>query len=314
MQIIDFNCIRRLNLSYTNYYEWIDYVLKNKKMFNQPEKTRILLSGSDYCNVMPCTMKNERYYGLKVINRSYLRRNNGMTNMDSQILLYDYVSSDLLAIMDGNYITTMRTAAAAVHAINYCSNQKSVISMIGLGNIGISIGDILFELYKDRKFTIKLYKYKNHAERFIDRFREYDNITFKICDNYDELMFDADVVISAVSYVENDFCSPGIYKKGCTLIPVHLRGFIECDKCFDNLIVSDLDRVKEFKYCDEIKKITYMDDVVYGKSVCRENDEERVIVYNFGLAMTDIYFASKIYELVEEDYSISIKPTSNFYV
>ncbi len=314
MKLIDFETIKGLGISAEQSYEWIDFVLRNRDKFVLPTKVRIPLEGSDYCNLMPCSMPENKFFGLKVINRSELRRKNGSLNLDSQILLYDYDSADLKAIMDGNYITTIRTAAVAVHSVLNFSKDFESIAMIGLGNIGVAIGDILFELEKGKKYTVKLYKYKDHAERFIERFKKYSNITFLICEDINELMTDSDLIISSVTYAENDFCDPSIYKQGCTIIPVHMRGFMECDIAFDHVIVSDMIRAKGFKYFDSYKKVTLTDDILAGKEKVREEKTERVLIYNLGLAITDLYFASMIYEMVEGKNIQAMRPSTNFYV
>ena len=314
MKYITFDDIKGLNITPQQSYEWIDYVLRNRDKFILPTKVRIPLEESDYCNVMPCSMPDGKFFGLKVINRSEARREAGELNLDSQILLYNYDDANLKAIMDGNYITTIRTAAVATHSIMNFADNYETIAMVGLGNIGVAIGDIFFELIKDRKVTVKLFKYKNHCERFIERFGKYDNITFVVCDTYDELMKDSDLVISSVTYAASDFCDPSVYKPGCTILPVHMRGFMECDLQFDHMIVSDMVRAKGFKYFDSYKKVTLTDDILEGKVKVRENPEDRVLIYNLGLAITDLYFASKIYELISKEDSEDLRPKQSFYM
>ena len=148
----------------------------------------------------------------------------------------------------------------------------------------------------------------------IERFGKYDNITFVVCDTYDELMKDSDLVISSVTYAESDFCDPSVYKPGCTILPVHMRGFMECDLQFDHMIVSDMVRAKGFKYFDSYKKVTLTDDILEGKVKVRENPEDRVLIYNLGLAITDLYFASKIYELISKEDSEDLRPKQSFYM
>jgi ornithine cyclodeaminase/alanine dehydrogenase-like protein (mu-crystallin family) len=168
--------------------------------------------------------------------------------------------------------------------------------MVGLGNIGTCIGKILFELIKDRPVKVKLYRYKNHAEHFVGQFSQYSNLTFEICNNYDSLMVESDVVFSSVTFMEKDFCDSTIYKKGCTVIPVHMRGFKECDKAFDHVITSDLESIKKFQYYGEMRNLSRLNDVLKSKIPVRVNNDDRVIVYNLGIALYDIYFASRIFE------------------
>ena len=312
MKIITFDEIRDLNISHKMSYNWIDYALRNRDKFIMPTKVRIPLTGSDYCNVMPCAMPEEKIFGLKVINRNTKRKEEGGLNLDSQILLYDYKTANLKAILDGNYITTIRTAAVAAHsAINFTNNFE-VVAMLGLGNIAIAFGELFFPMVRNR-ITVKLLKYKDQAERFIDRFKNY-NVVFQICYSYDELMEDSDLIISAVTYAENDFCQPSTYKAGCTIIPIHMRGFMECDREFDHIIVSDMIRAKGFKYYNDYKRVSITDDILAGNKKVRETPEERVLIYNLGLAITDLYFAHKIYALISTSGEREIKPKSNFYM
>lgn len=290
--------INMLNINPSDYYQWVDEVLNHFDEYILPVKTRIPLRSEDYFNVMPCVLPSLGYMGLKVVTRSEMRRANGEPNIDGDILLYDYNSCNLKALMDGGLITTIRTAAIAVHTMLHTADKYDTIAMVGLGNIGTYIGKILFELIKDKTIKVKLYRYKNHAERFEGLFKHYGNITFEICDNYESLMKDSDVVLSSVTFMEKDFCDSTIYKKGCTVIPVHMRGFKECDKTFDHIITSDLESIKKFQNYDKMRKLSLLNDVLKGKIAVRTNTDDRVIIYNLGIALYDIYFASRIYEQI----------------
>ena len=312
MKIITMNDIKKAKIDYYQYLSWIDYPLRHREDFVFPTKSRITLNGSNYCNLMPCALPSEDILGIKIINRNEKRRQLGRLNLDSQVLLYSYNTCELKAVMDGNYITTVRTAAVAVHTIMNMVNDYEVVSLVGLGNIMCAIGEMWFPTIK-KKTIIKLIEYKNQAERFIERFSNYDLIEFRICKSYDDLMRDSDLILSAVSYIENDFCSYTIYKKGCTIIPIHLRGFMECDKHFDNIVVSDLIRARGFTYYDQMKRVTYTDDILNKKEEVRKNKDDRVIIYNLGLAITDLVFAEHIYREINNKDDIVLGTNKKFY-
>lgn len=320
MKIISFDDIVEAKIDIANYYQWIEEVLLRRNDYLLPTKTHIALNETDYVNVMPCAMPvDDDVVGVKIITRNKARHQDGGATMDSQIFLYSRSKCEPIAILDGNYITTMRTAAVAVHTFCHMRpKQVETIAMLGLGNIGTVIADMLLDKLKDDRVTIKLYQYKDHAERLLQRYGEkYPNITFKICDNYADLMRDSDVVFSSVSYTGEDFCSPDIYKEGVLVIPVHLRGFMECDKVFDNIIVSDLERAKNFQYFNQMKKVTLTDDILLGKTPARASDKDRIIVYNLGLAITDMYYAKKLYDKIGEtkaDINLDLAPKKDFYV
>lgn len=298
--------IMNLPISAKEKYDWVDNVLKNKKEYVLPVKTRIPLKTSDYFNVMPCALPPENVLGLKVVTRSENRRNAGESNIDGDILLYSYEDFLPLALMDGSYITTIRTASVAVHAmLNFTpkeilNSDNLQIAMLGLGNIGTEICTILFELLGDHpSYTVKLYHYKDHAERIIEKFKSYSNIKFEVCDSYEVLMHDSDVVLSSITFAETDFCAPEVYKDKCVIIPVHLRGFKQCDRVFDQVITSDLESIKKFEYYNEMKRLDYIDELMEKKQ--REgfiNAPNRRIIYNLGLAVYDLYFALMIYRKI----------------
>lgn len=319
MKIITFEQIKKLNISSSEYYQWIDDVLRHREDYQMPTKTRIKLSEADYFNVMPCaTPKKDDFIGAKIVSRNELRHQKGGLNLDSQIYLFQQSTCELLAVMDGTYITTVRTAAVAAHTFLNLVDNYETISMVGLGNIGTSIGEILFpKLPKNKKIQIKLFKYKDHAERFKKRFAKYNQINFEIVNNYDDLMKNSDVIISSVSFIDQDFCDEKIYKPGCTIIPVHMRGFMECDKTFDHIIASDMERIKGFKYYDYYKKLSSTDDVLFNHKPLREKPTDRVIIYNLGLSITDLYFAGKIYHKLSDkipDAPEQLAPSENFYM
>lgn len=165
-----------MDISPEEYYRWIKYVFEHEDEFILPTKTRAPLRESDYFNVMPCVLPNDNFMGLKVVTRNQLRRELYNINLDAQILLYSYDTEELLAIMDGN--------------------------------IGTAVGDIFFELTKDRKYIVKLFRYHGDEEIFIKRFSKYKNIEFVVCDTYEELMSESDLIFSSVSYIANDFVPP----------------------------------------------------------------------------------------------------------
>ena len=254
--------IESLVITAQEKYDWVDTTLRHKSEYVLPTKTRMPLKENDYFNVMPCALPSENVLGLKVVTRNENRRLRGQNNIDGDILLYSYDDFLPMALIDGSYITTIRTAAVAVHSLLNFAPKREVIAMIGLGNIGTEIGHILFPIIKNDKTIIKLYRYKDQAEKFVDKFNHYTNLEFQYCDTYESLMADSDVIVSAITYIEGDFCDPSVFKEECTVIPVHLRGFKECDRTFDHVITSDLVSIKKFQYYDQIKKLSYIDDLI----------------------------------------------------
>ena len=108
-------------------------------------------------------------------------------------------------------------------------------------------------------------------------------------------------MFSCVTEAKQNFCEDkDAFRKGCTIIPVHTKGFQNCDLFFDKIFGDDTDHLHGFRYFNQFKQFAEISDVLTGKAKGRENDEERILSYNIGLGLHDIIFASKIYSKLKD--------------
>ncbi|WBW98669.1 ornithine cyclodeaminase [Oceanirhabdus sp. W0125-5] len=314
MNIIDHQSIINLGIGTSEFYEWVEEMLINKETAILPPKISMKPTKHIFYNTMPSIIPKYNIAGVKVVSR-YPNR---IPALDSQILLYDLEKGNLKALLDGNYITAMRTGAVAAFSIELLAiKEYKTIAMIGLGNTARATFKILVDKNKDRELTIKLYDYKNRARNFANEFEKYKNVRFEIYDSYDKVISGSDVVISCVTYAKGDFCSNHCYKEGCLVVPVHTLGFQNCDLFFDKVFADDINHVKGFKYFDKFKKLAEISEVVTGKKEGRKNEKERILAYNIGISLHDIFFAQKIYELIGDDFKEEVElnaPKEKFWV
>ena len=297
VSIIQQQQIDALNISPKECIEWVKQGFLMKDYAQMPAKLSVHPQGEDFMTSMPCLLpkyNGRKYFGLKLVSRI-----EGQTpTLKSDITLYDAETGQLLAIMDGDWITAMRTGAvAALAARTFQRKGVDTYSMIGLGNIARAVALCLIADNEDRHITIRLMRYKDQAEQFIERFKGHNNVTFEIIDNPTAFLSEADVVISCVTVAtELLFPDNSLYKKGVTVIPVHVRGFQNCDLFFDKVFGDDTGQIQTWKYFKQFHEYDEIHHVLQGKNPGRTNDDERILSYNYGLALHDIVFASKIYE------------------
>ncbi len=297
VSIIQQQQIDALIISPKECIEWVKQGFLMKDEAQMPAKLSVHPQGEDFMTSMPCLLpkhNGKKYFGLKLVSRI-----EGQTpTLKSDITLYDAETGQLLAIMDGDWITAMRTGAvAALAARTFQRKGVDTYSMIGLGNIARAVALCLIADNEDRHITIRLMRYKDQAEQFIERFKGHNNVTFEIIDNPTAFLSEADVVISCVTVAtELLFPDNSLYKKGVTIIPVHVRGFQNCDLFFDKVFGDDTGQIQTWKYFNQFHEYDEIHHVLQGKNPGRTNDDERILSYNYGLALHDIVFASKIYE------------------
>lgn len=299
MKIIGYEEIKSLNISPAEFYQWVEEALIHKEEMILPPKISMKPYEGVFCNVMPSIVPNgeKTYGGVKAVTRYPLRK----PSLDSKILLYDVESGDYLALLDGNFITAMRTGAVAAHSIMLLSKTDyKTIGVMGLGNVARAAVLMLLSMNPEREFHFKLLKFQGEEVLFSERFSDYPNFHYEFVDNTHDLAKGSDVLISGVTYAPEDFCDDADFDEGVLVVPIHTLGFTNCDLFFDKIFADDYGHVCHFKNFDKFKCFAEVSDVLSGKSAGRENDRERILAYNIGIAVHDIHFAGRIYELCKD--------------
>lgn len=295
MKVIPFDTIKKLNITPDICYQWVCQALTQKRTAILPAKIS-LKPGTEgvFYNTMPAIIPDLQVFGVKEVTRYPLR----VPSLDSEIFLYNLKNGSMLAIMDGNWITAMRTGAVAAHSISlFAVKNFKQIGLIGLGNTARATIKVLETIFPEREITLKLLKYKNQHIIFQKEFQNNNKIKFEFYDKLEDVVRKSDIIISAITYSENDICKQEWFKQGVLVIPIHTRGFSNCDLFFDKVFADDRKHVCNFKYFDKFKRFAEVTDVMEKKELGRTDDKERIIVYNIGIAMHDIFFAKKIYDL-----------------
>lgn len=255
-----------------------------------------------------------RYFGVKEVHRLL----NSVPSLGSDTMLYDAQTGELLALLDTDWITTMRTGAvAAVSAKALRKSTAKSYGIVGLGNTARATLLCILGQEPERLFPVKLVRYKDQAELFIERFKDYQNVSFEIVDSTEQLASEVDVFISCITNAQG-FLVPDekTFKPGVTVIPVHMRGLQNCDTTFDRVFGDDTGHVQGFKYFKQWQDYNEIGEVLAGRDPGRRSDDQRIIDYNYGLALHDVVYAAKIYErLKEESQEIIIeRETAKFWV
>ena len=281
-----------------------------------PPKISIHPQGDDFFNTMPALLAPEHHrFAVKEVHRIADQE----PSLGADILLYDSITGDLLSILDGDWITTMRTGAVATMSIRLLERSGvDTYSFMGLGNTARATALCLIHENRHRPIKIRLLRYKDQAESFIERFSDYDNVSFQIIDDIDEFVAGADVLVSCITSANGLVCECNdCFRPGMLLIPVHTRGFQNCDLFFDKVFGDDRGHVQGFKYFNQFKQFDEMSSILLGANPGRENDQERILCYNIGLGLHDALFASRIYDLLLptcETWLEQRKETKKFWI
>ena len=304
MKIISEQAIRSLSITPKTCVDWIYESFSLKQSAQLPTKISVHPADTDFITSMPCLLPPKsgdstvQYFGVKVVHRI----KGSVPSLGSDMLLYNAKSGELLALLDSDWITTMRTGAvAAVSAKALRKKNAHVYGFIGLGNTARAALLCILEAEPERQFHVKLLKYKNQAELFAERFADYTNVTFDIIEDINEIARAADVFISCITSADGLLVEDEkTFQPGVTVIPVHMRGLQNCDTTFDRVFGDDTDHIKNFKYFPQYKDYNEIGEVLAGRDPGRKSETQRIIDYNYGLGLHDVLYASKLYEMLKD--------------
>lgn len=286
--------IEELSISPRKCIEWVTEAFKMKKECQLPAKVSVHPNQNDFITTMPCLLPTHyQTFGVKVVSRV----NGRHPALRSNLMLYDSRNGELKAIIDANWITSMRTGAVATLAIKtFRKSNAETYSFIGLGETAHATMRCLLSEFSNEHLYVRLFRYKKQAEQFKNDFAAYSNVTFEIVDTIEDLVTDTDVLVSCITDAQDLLIKDtSILKSGILLVPVHTRGFQNCDTIFDKVFADDTEHVRGFKFFDKFKSYGELGDVLQGIQVGRETDEERILSYNIGLGLHDLYYAYHIY-------------------
>lgn len=326
MRIISEQLIRSLNISPRECVTWIKESFAIKSKAQLPAKISVHPTGTDFFTSMPCLLPfpngesslrgiSRQYFGIKEVHRI----EGAVPSLGSDMMLYDAKTGELLALLDTDWITTMRTGAVAALSAKVLRKQDSTIyGFVGLGNTARATMLCILEQEPDRFFNVKLLRYKEQAELFAKRFSDYENVKFEIVDDINDLARDSDVFFSCITSAKGLLVEDeSVFRPGTTVIPVHMRGLQNCDTTFDRVFGDDTNHIKGFKYFSQYKDYNEISEVLSGRDIGRKNNNQRIIIYNYGLALHDVVYAAKIFEMTDINNTINFemnKETKKFWI
>lgn len=291
MKIITDDQVDALGITPAQCVEWVEGSFKSKPDADMPAKISVHPFEDSFYTAMPCYHPAVGKVGVKVISRVPGRA----PSLKSKMMLFDAASGDMLALIDTNWITAMRTGAVAALAAKTFVNDfaHAPIGMVGMGVMGQATLDCLLAINPSAE--IHVFNYKDHVEKTRARHPEAD---IHAVDTKEALVANTSALISAVTVMHDQFLPESTYPKGYTLIPVHVRGFQDCDLTFDKIFGDDTAHMRSWKNFAHYRQFAELSDVLLGKTPGRVTAEERIISYNYGLGLHDLWYASRIFKML----------------
>lgn len=283
-----------------------------------PTKVSMTLPGNDeqnmhWINSMPAFLKDENIVGIKWVNVTSTNRKKGLPVTMATIILNDGETASPVAVMDGTWITHMRTGASvAIGAKHFARKNSEVVTIIGAGSEGHSAFESISKLFNIRKLNI-LDINKAAAKAFVEREK---NIKCEYCifDDPTKAIKDADITVLTTTarkpILKFDSAKPGDFI--CTISCMTDLDAAYVEKS-DKFIVDDIHcaplRISAMSGLNVTSRDIYGDicEILSGQKLGRQNDDEIITWNPVGMGGVDVAVAARVYQrAVEANIGVQI--------
>jgi ornithine cyclodeaminase/alanine dehydrogenase len=266
---------------------------------------------------MPAYLPKSESLAVKVV--TVFKENPKSYNLPTtlgKVLLQDDNTGDVICIMDGGYLTAMRTGAVSGCAIEYLAKEKA--ETVGLFGTGVQGMTQLWAACVARPTIKKCKVYdvrKSVSEEFAQKMSKKLNIEVEVADSAEDTVKSADIILtattSATPIFHGKWVKPGTHISG---IGSHSPGTRELDG--DTILNSKV-------ICDQInaclseagdliiplnegiikKEHIYgeLGEIISGKKPGRENNDEITVFKSVGLAIQDAAAAKLVYDKARKE-------------
>jgi ornithine cyclodeaminase/alanine dehydrogenase len=277
------------------------------KEVENPPKLPIHPLPDAFINAMPAYLPRKGACGMKWISGFPTNVGKGIPSLASLLILNDPDNGLPLAVMEGAYITALRTvAASAVSAKHLCNPDASTMALVGCGMQGKYHAVAMPKIVP----ALSVIKISDNYEPSIKSFVEtigprLPSVKIETCATAEETIRGADLVITATGKLLEPIFKNEWVKQGALVLPVHTLGWDSSTASkMDKLVVDDWAQYRTVGdiYYQPLPPEPYAEtgQIVAGQKAGRESHEERIVNFNKGIAIHDIMMASAILTMANE--------------
>lgn len=282
---------------------------------DMPLRTNIPAPKYDGCFLfMPAYAEELNTAALKTVNIFPHNIDNGLPSSPAQVLLIDGKTGIVTAILDGTYVTQLRTGASSGAAFELLAKKTCRIgALIGTGGQAATQLEAMIAVRKLEEVRVYDLNYERtaiFAKQMQEELQSYDTRIIPVSSS-DEAIDDADLLITVTPSSKPVFDGTKI-KKGCTIscVGAYQHHMQEMDPAIlpraskiyfdsreavlsesgDILIPLEKGIITEDDFTGDIG------NVIKGELIGRENDDEIIVYETVGVGAQDLVTAKIIYE------------------
>ena len=256
--------------------------------------------------------------GVKIVSVYPENINKNLTSVSATMVLVDAETGVVNSLIDGTYLTRLRTGAISGLATDILSRKDSkILALFGTGGQAVTQLEAVLTVRKIeevRVFDIFQDRAKEFAKKMSEKFSKKFNVRIIAAESSDKAIENADIITTVTTSKKPVFDASKVKKN------VHINGvgsytpdmqeipediLVKANKIYvdtrDGAINESGDLITPIKK-GLIKKEKIngeLGEVINGQIKGRENDDEMTFFKTTGSAVLDLVAAQKIYEMAK---------------
>ena len=228
----------------------------------------------------------------------------GLPAITGLVILNDPETRMPVAVMDGTYLTRMRTAGISGIGLRRLANPRSeVVAVLGLGLQGRTNLEAAMTELSNVSLVRAWSPQKETRRRYVLEMTEkYPNIIVEEASSAEYAVRDADILLSSTPFgkygsfkiIERDWLKIGLtavpVSQDAHFLPAALMGF-------DKYYIDDRAMFDHMACSKQISMPTWeLSQYLTGRAPGREDPKERILLLTEGIAINDVSVAQHIYK------------------
>jgi ornithine cyclodeaminase/alanine dehydrogenase len=272
-----------------------------------PPKPGIHPQPDAFIHAMPGYLSQSRAAGLKWVSRFSSNAKHDIPTVMGLIVLNDVITGQPLAVMDCRWITAVRTGAASAIAAKYLARKDSeIVGIVGAGIQGrynlLALKEVLPAIRVARVFDIN----DDVLRDFVSSMTSAVSFRVEVGKTSKDVIEGADVIVTATGKLEDPVFRERWVKEGALVLPVHHQGWEnQMLHKADKFVTDDWEQIQQAHrtvggfYGPLPELHAELGEIVLAKKPGREDDRERIIDFNYGLAIEDVAMAKEVFVQAE---------------
>jgi len=262
--------------------------------------------------VMPAYLTGTNALGTKLVTTHLDNYKLGVPTVIGTIVLNDPENGLPLAILDGTYLTAIRTGAAGAVAAKYLSRPNA--STVTIAGTGVQGRSQIIALSEVRRIT-KVYAFDVDSRRckeFAEEMKGRVDANVQVTDKLDDAVRQSDIIVTATTS-SNPIIRGEWLAKGChvTGIGSHSPDARELDeeviRRASKIVLDTWDAKKVGDVAYPVSKGVLREEDIYsdigsivaGRKPGRTSEEEITVFKSVGTAVADVAAAFRTYQLAK---------------